>query len=37
MPLPTIPDYVNSIKVPSLVCAPMLAGGRPEEKNRQVT
>lgn len=36
MPLPTIPDYVNSIKVPSLVCAPMLAGGRPEEKNRQV-
>lgn len=36
MALPTIPDYVNSIKVPRLVCAPMLAGGRHEEKNRQV-
>lgn len=36
MALPTIPDYVNSIKVPKLICAPMLAGGRHEEKNRQV-
>lgn len=36
MALPTITDYVNSIKVPCLVCAPMLAGGRHEEKNRQV-
>ena len=32
MPLPSIPDYSNSIKTPALVHPPVLKGGHPVEK-----
>ena len=36
MPLPTIPDYTSSIKVPQLVHPPLLQGGHPVEKGNNV-